>query len=130
MLARARSWSWARVQPAFATPTIGTVSRPRRTRPWSAGKIFLYARSPVAPKKTRASEGVVSIGHPPSAGPRKVVAAGERREARANRREGAAAERGTDRMAAGERRGERGADPRVALEVDVLLPADGRAAAP
>src|SRR5580692_1735395 len=57
-LARARSTSSARPHPDFATPTIGTVSRPRRTSDWRAGKIFLYARSPVAPKKTRASEGV------------------------------------------------------------------------
>src|SRR5262249_49005464 len=34
----------------------GTVRCPRLTIACSAGKIFLYARSPVAPKKTRASE--------------------------------------------------------------------------
>ena len=31
-------------------------NRPRRVSAWSAGKICLYARSPVAPKKTNASE--------------------------------------------------------------------------
>ena len=36
----------------------GTFSRPRLTMVCSAGKIFLYARSPVAPKKTRASDAV------------------------------------------------------------------------
>src|SRR5215468_2353904 len=34
----------------------GTLRCPRLTIACSAGKIFLYARSPVAPKKTRASE--------------------------------------------------------------------------
>src|SRR5215471_660793 len=34
----------------------GTFKCPRLTIACSAGKIFLYARSPVAPKKTRASE--------------------------------------------------------------------------
>src|SRR5262249_21286563 len=55
-LSRARALSLSRFQPALATPITGTFSRPRRTIPCSAGKIFLYARSPVAPKKTRASE--------------------------------------------------------------------------
>src|SRR5215831_9048787 len=55
-LSRARALSWSRFQPALATPITGTLSRPRRAIPCNAGKIFLYARSPVAPKKTRASE--------------------------------------------------------------------------
>src|SRR5262249_14622527 len=55
-LSRARALSWSRFQPALATPTTGTFRWPRRTIPCSAGKIFLYARSPVAPKKTRAAE--------------------------------------------------------------------------
>ena len=45
-----------RVQPAFATPMTGTSRWPRLTIACSAGKIFLYARSPVAPKNTNASE--------------------------------------------------------------------------
>src|SRR5262249_24912206 len=55
-LSRARALSWSRFQPALATPITGTFRWPRRAIPCSAGKIFLYARSPVAPKKTRASE--------------------------------------------------------------------------
>ncbi len=51
-----RALSWSVVQPALATPITGTFRWPRRTMPWSAGKIFLYARSPLAPKKTRASQ--------------------------------------------------------------------------
>jgi hypothetical protein len=46
-LARARRSS--SFQPCFATPMTGTERTPRRTIPWSAGKIFLKARSPVAP---------------------------------------------------------------------------------
>src|SRR5262249_20649299 len=61
-LSRARALSWSRVQPARATPITGTLRWPRRTIPCSAGKIFLYARSPVAPKKTRASEWGSLIG--------------------------------------------------------------------
>ena len=47
------------VQPALATPMTGTFRLPRPS-PWpqAAGKIFLNARSPVAPKNTSASEGV------------------------------------------------------------------------
>src|SRR5262245_8037018 len=48
-------------QPAFATPRTGTSRWPRFAIACSAGKIFLYARSPVAPKNTRASEGLVLI---------------------------------------------------------------------
>src|SRR5262245_45030322 len=54
--ARARSMRFSRVHDDFATPTTGQSSLPRRTIAWSAGKIFLYARSPLAPKNTRASE--------------------------------------------------------------------------
>src|SRR3979411_2417915 len=61
MLARARSSSWSRVQPALATPITGTSSVPWRTMFCRAGKIFLYARSPVAPKKTSASERPLDI---------------------------------------------------------------------
>ena len=54
-LARARNWS--RPQPALATPMTGTSRCPRRAIACRAGKIFLYARSPVAPKNTSASAG-------------------------------------------------------------------------
>src|SRR5947209_18207338 len=40
-----------------ATPMTGTVSAPRFTSEYSAGNICLYARSPVTPKSTNASEG-------------------------------------------------------------------------
>src|SRR5713101_2656646 len=43
-------------QPAVATPMTGMSRWPRFAIACSAGKIFLNARSPVAPKKTRASE--------------------------------------------------------------------------
>jgi hypothetical protein len=46
----------SRFQPAFGTPITGTSRRPRFAIARSAGKIFLYARAPVAPKNTRASE--------------------------------------------------------------------------
>src|SRR4029450_7426295 len=55
-LSCARARSWSRVHPAFATPISGMSSVRRRTIACSAGKIFLYARSPVAPKKTSASD--------------------------------------------------------------------------
>src|SRR5262249_6763476 len=55
-LSLARAFSRSRSHPAFATPITGMSRVPRRTIAWSAGKIFLYARSPVAPKKTRASD--------------------------------------------------------------------------
>ena len=42
--------------PVAPTPTTGTFSAPCRTIACSAGKICLYARSPVAPKKTSASD--------------------------------------------------------------------------
>src|SRR6266481_6361749 len=42
--------------PDLATPTTGALRAPRFTMACSDGKIFLYARSPVAPKKTSASE--------------------------------------------------------------------------
>ena len=56
---RAR-WSCSRLHPAFATPMTGTSSVPRFTIACSDGKIFLYARSPVAPKNTSASDGIRS----------------------------------------------------------------------
>ena len=40
---------------------IGTSRCPRRIIAWSAGKIFLNARSPVAPRKTNASDRTVLI---------------------------------------------------------------------
>src|SRR4051794_30233952 len=55
MLSFARVLRSSSVHPALATPMTGTSSVPRRTRAWRAGKIFLCARSPVAPKKTSAS---------------------------------------------------------------------------
>ena len=67
-LSRARARSWSRVQPALATPMTGTLRSPRAAIDCSAGKIFLNARSPVAPKKTSASECVSPIAIP-SAGP-------------------------------------------------------------
>src|SRR5262249_18191640 len=54
-LSCARARSCSRFQPALATPMTGTLRCPRLTIACSAGKIFLYARSPVASKKTRAS---------------------------------------------------------------------------
>src|SRR5256714_14840744 len=60
-LSRARAFSWSKFQPAFATPMTGTSSRPCCTIACNDGKIFLYARSPVAPKKTSASERGASI---------------------------------------------------------------------
>src|SRR5262252_6617074 len=58
-LARARSWS--RLHPCLATPITGMSRWPRLIIACKAGKIFLYARSPVAPKNTRASEFVSLI---------------------------------------------------------------------
>src|SRR4030095_11947419 len=55
-LARARSRSWSNDQSSRATPMIGMFRFPRSTSACNAGKIFLKARSPVAPKKTKASE--------------------------------------------------------------------------
>src|SRR5271155_4217109 len=57
MLSRARCRNWARFQPALATPTIGIFRPWRSTSARSAGKICLKAKSPVAPKKTSASDG-------------------------------------------------------------------------
>src|SRR5262249_30152275 len=53
-LARARNWS--RLHACLATPITGMFRLPRLIIACKAGKIFLYARSPVAPKNTRASE--------------------------------------------------------------------------
>ena len=60
-LSCARARNWSSVQPALATPMTGTSSWPRLAMACSAGKIFLYARSPVAPKNTSASERVSAI---------------------------------------------------------------------
>ena len=51
-----RALRWSRSQPALATPMTGTSRWPCLTIAWSAGKIFLWARSPVAPKNTNASD--------------------------------------------------------------------------
>src|SRR5262249_54786668 len=57
---------------------IGSVRCPRRIMCWRAGKIFLYARSPVAPKKTRASDRVGLMGDAkhPALGPFTVFGGG------------------------------------------------------
>ena len=55
-LSLARALNRSRLQSSRATPTTGTLSVPRFTMACSAGKIFLYARSPVAPKNTNVSE--------------------------------------------------------------------------
>src|SRR5580698_11090026 len=60
MPSRARSRSCSRFHPAFATPITGTFKLPRLIIACSDGKIFLCARSPVAPKKTKASDGMCS----------------------------------------------------------------------
>src|ERR1019366_2209706 len=56
----------SRPHPLFATPTTGTSSAPRSTSPTSAGKVSSLARSPVAPKMTRASTGSVAMKAPPA----------------------------------------------------------------
>ena len=63
-LSCARMRNWSRFQPALATPMTGTSRSPRLAIAWSEGKIFLYARSPVAPKNTSASECVSLIAVP------------------------------------------------------------------
>src|SRR5262245_9028346 len=63
-LSRARSCSWSSVHPALATPTTGMFRLPRRTIAYRAGKICLCARSPVAPKKTSASDCSAAMGSP------------------------------------------------------------------
>src|SRR4051812_8162656 len=47
--------------PLLATPMTGTSRTPRSTRPTSAGNVSSFAKSPVAPKITRASMGSVAI---------------------------------------------------------------------
>src|ERR1700722_19493080 len=61
MLSLARARNCSTVQAALATPTIGTLTPSSLTRPSSAGKICLKARSPEAPKKSRASDWASSI---------------------------------------------------------------------
>ena len=56
MLALARAFKSSTFQPLLATPTIGTLTPSSPTRPKRAGKICLNARSPEAPKNTRASD--------------------------------------------------------------------------
>src|SRR5579883_3144522 len=58
MLSRARCTRLSAERCSRATHTTGTSSRPCFTIAWSAGKIFLYARSPVAPNRTSASDGL------------------------------------------------------------------------
>src|SRR4029077_4623063 len=53
---RARARICSTFQPALATPMTGTLRWPRLIMACNDGKIFLWARSPVAPKKTSASE--------------------------------------------------------------------------
>src|SRR5690242_17885626 len=78
MLSRARSRNCSSPQPALATPMMGTDNRSRATRACSAGNICLYARSPVAPKKTIASDtGTAAMAHPPFI-PHSTCAPGER----------------------------------------------------
>ena len=53
-----RAWSRrsSSLQSDEATPTTGTpLLAPETSIAYTAGKIFLWARSPVAPKRTRAS---------------------------------------------------------------------------
>src|SRR5215831_5305101 len=52
--------NWSSPQPLFATPITGTSSTPRSTSPTRAGNVSSFARSPVAPKITRAS--TLSVG--------------------------------------------------------------------
>ena len=63
-LSCARARNWSSVQPALATPMTGTLRWPRLAIACSEGKIFLYARSPVAPKNTSASECVSPMSLP------------------------------------------------------------------
>src|SRR5882672_7467178 len=63
MLARARSRKLSRLEPPRDTPTIGNGACPRLSIQCSAGKIFLNARSPVAPNSTNASESGSAIAH-------------------------------------------------------------------
>src|SRR3954468_4395361 len=64
MLARARSRRLSRLDPPRDTPTIGKGAWPRLSIQCKAGKIFLNARSPVAPNRTKASESGSGIAHP------------------------------------------------------------------
>ena len=58
MLSRARAWMRIASSGSRPTATTGASSRPRFTIACRAGKIFLKARSPVAPKITNASDGL------------------------------------------------------------------------
>src|SRR5438270_5391471 len=60
----ARARSCAGVHREDATPTTGTLRTPRRAIAYSAGKIILWARSPVTPNRTSASDGAISAASP------------------------------------------------------------------
>src|SRR3954468_23103317 len=81
--ASADALNWERSQPLLATPITGTSSTPRPTSPTRAGKVSSLARSPVAPKMTRASARSLtpsSFGLPgPCAQPLADVVAGPQR---------------------------------------------------
>src|SRR5262245_56157814 len=76
MLARARARRSSAVYFDDATPMTGIFRSPRLVMQYRAGKIFLYARSPVIPKKTSASDGTWAIGSAVSGigPPRRLVA--------------------------------------------------------
>src|SRR5664280_67639 len=73
-LCRARSRRLSR-SPDRATPMIGTSKPSSRISPRRAGKICLKARSPVAPKKTNASDRSATTQRPPHAREEQRVAA-------------------------------------------------------
>src|SRR5262245_24734854 len=56
MLSRTRARSCSRPDRPRPSPMMGTRSFPRLAIACRAGKIFLYARSPVAPNSTSASD--------------------------------------------------------------------------
>ena len=61
MLSVARPLSCSTVQPALATPTIGTLTPSSPTSPRAPGGSALKARSPEAPKNTKASDSAASV---------------------------------------------------------------------
>src|SRR2546423_2290459 len=60
----ARARSCARLNGRDATPTTGTLRTSRRAIAYSAGKIILWARSPVTPNTTSASDCAISAASP------------------------------------------------------------------
>src|SRR4029079_3006501 len=62
MLSCARARSCSVFQGELATPITGTCRCARRAAEYRAGKIFLKARSPLAPNSTRASDLARFIG--------------------------------------------------------------------